>query len=154
MVESAETVGGGANFDVEIYVYEPNGLKRLPEVLRRIFRYNATVFRNSKKLFFALFVLAGGSLSFGFFCHSVGVDNEALALDDAGFPVVDFLLVFLGGAGSLCNVFPAFIHISLEPYRKNLFVVTGGLTGNAVSKPYGDDIVLDTFFGVDRKGSL
>ena len=82
------------------------------------------------------------------------IDNQTFALDNASLPVVNLFLIFFAGSRSLCDVFAAFIDITLQTYRKDFFVVTGRFAGNAVSETYRDNIVLNAFFRMRRKRRL
>ena len=124
---------------------EPHHLQGLLESLRRIFRHDSAVFGYGQKFLLPLRICTFGSLTLRFIGHAMSVGDQTVALDDAGLPEIDFLLILFAGSGSLSYVFAAFLHISLQSYGQEFFVITGCFAGYAVGQSDSDDVVRHTF---------
>ena len=133
---------------------KPYHLKCLPESLWRVFRNYTTVLSNAQKFFFSFFIGTGSCLTLCFFCHTMCISDQPLTLDDAGFPVIDLLLIFFSGADGVVNIFLTLLHVSADSNGQKLFMVTGGLAGNTVSQTDGNNIVLNALLNVCRKCCL
>ena len=148
LVKAAEAAGRGADLDVEADMHEPHKLQSLPEGLRRVFGDDAAVFGDLEKLGAARGVFAGRRLAFGLLRHAVGIGDEALALDDAGVPEVDFPLVVRAHALGRGDAGTALVHIAAQADPQQLFMVAGGLARNAVAKADRDDVLAPGLFDV------
>ena len=152
LVKAPEAVGRGADLDVEIHVGEPDALQGLHEGLRRVLRDHAAVLRDGQELLLPLLVGAGSGLALRLLRHAVGVGDEALALDDAGLPEVDLLLVQLALRHHGVDVGLAALHVALEADGQQGLVVAGGLAGDAVGEADGDDVIVHALHGVLWQG--
>ena len=130
---------------------KPDHLQLLPEGLGRIFRHNTAVFRDLQKLAPALCVRAGCRLPLRLLCHSVGIGDQRLGLDDAGVPKVHLGLLLRTLTDGSGNIFAALINISPQADGEDLFMVAGGLAGDAVAKAHRDNIPLSCLLNVLRE---
>ena len=133
---------------------KPYHLKCLPESMWWVFRNHAAVFCNGQKFFFPFFIGTGSCLTLCLLCHPVCICDQALALDDACFPVINLLLIFFSGADGVVNISLALLHVTTDSNGQKFFMVTSGLAGNTVSQTNGNDIVLNTLLNVCRKCCL
>ena len=154
LVKTAESVGGGADLNVEVHMDKPHKLHSLLEGLRRILRDNAAVFGNGQQFPSALLIRAAGSLAFRFLCHAAGIGDQTLALDDAGLPEIDALLVCPAGAQGIFDIAPALVHVTLQAHSQQLFMVAGGFAGNAVGQAHRDDVVIHQLHRMGRQRGL
>ena len=122
---------------------EPYQLQCLLEGLGGIFGHHPAVGGNGQQLLLALGIGAGSSLALSLRSHSVGILDQALALDDAGVPVIHPLLILLAAAQGASDVLAALVYVALQAHGQQLLMVAGGLAGHAVSQAHGDDIVVD-----------
>ena len=121
---------------------EPDHLKGLMEGLGRIFRHHPAIGSDGKQFGFAFFILANGSLPFGLVGHAVGVGNQALALDNACLPEIDFLLIISAGGDGFVDISLTLLHIALQTYSEQFLMVTGSLAGHAVGQTHRNDVIL------------
>ena len=127
---------------------EPDHLQGFLERSGRVLGDPSADFGDLQQFLPALLIRAFRRLAFRLVRHSVGVGDQALALDDAGAPVVDLFFVQLALGHHGVDIGLALLHIALQADLQQRLVVAGRFAGYAVRQADGDDVVAHAFDGV------